>query len=214
MTADQVQITRLLVVEDSEADYLLIQRQLRLNGIHFRCRRVDHMESLEEALAYPWDVILYDYEIPGLYFSRAVALIKARAEETPIILVSGTVNERMAAGLLHQGLDDFVLKDNLLRLPNAIERARRERTERFGRLAAEQQLRKLAMVVEQSPASIVITDTRPTIEYVNDAFIQSSGYERGEILGQNPSILNTGNTPKSTYRSLWESLNRGDTWRG
>ena len=214
MSADQNQVTRLLVVEDSEADYLLIQRQLKLNGIHFRCRRVDHLEALEEALAYPWDVILYDYEIPGLYYSRALTLIKARAEGTPIILVSGTVNERMAAGLLHQGLDDFVLKDNLLRLPNAIERAQRERTERSGRLAAEQQLRKLAMVVEQSPASIVITDTRPTIEYVNDAFIQSSGYERDEIIGQNPSILNTGNTPESTYRSLWESLEHGKTWRG
>ncbi|MCC5865532.1 MAG: EAL domain-containing protein [Wenzhouxiangella sp.] len=214
MPTDNPTAVRLLIVEDSEADYLLIQRQLRTEGMVFESLRVDHFDAVDKALEQPWDVILYDYEIPGLDFDDALPLIKSRATDTPIILVSGTVDERMAAGLLRQGLDDFVLKDKLLRLSTAIDRVRRERLERSGRLAAEAELRKLAMVVEQSPASILITDTRPAIEYVNDAFVQNTGYEPEEVIGRNPSVLNTGNTPASTYRALWSALNQGQTWRG
>ncbi len=214
MSTDASKTVRLLIVEDSEADYLLIQRQLRTEGMAFESLRVDHHDALCEALEQSWDVILYDYEIPGLEFDDALPLIKSKIGDTPIILVSGTVDERMAAQLLRQGLDDFVLKDKLLRLSTAIDRVRRERLERSGRLAAEAELRKLAMVVEQSPASILITDTRPAIEYVNDAFVKNTGYEREEVIGRNPSVLNTGNTPAATYRALWSALEHGKTWRG
>jgi PAS domain S-box-containing protein len=75
-------------------------------------------------------------------------------------------------------------------------------------------LRKLSMAVEQSPESIVITDADAHIEYVNDAFLRATGYTREEALGQNPRILHSGNTPPETFVSLWETLLRGETWKG
>ncbi|CAK0769769.1 two-component system, sensor histidine kinase and response regulator [Gammaproteobacteria bacterium] len=75
-------------------------------------------------------------------------------------------------------------------------------------------LRKLSLVVAQTPESILITDLTARIEYVNDAFVQISGYTHDELLGQNPRILNSGKTPRENYTALWSALLHGQTWRG
>ncbi|MDP1890991.1 MAG: PAS domain S-box protein, partial [Gemmatimonadaceae bacterium] len=82
------------------------------------------------------------------------------------------------------------------------------------RRMAEQELRKLSRAVEQSQASIVITNVKADIEYVNEAFLLRTGYTRQEVLGQNPRILNSGETPRATYDALWQALQNGETWSG
>ena len=79
---------------------------------------------------------------------------------------------------------------------------------------AEAQVGKLTLAIEQSPHSIVITNTRGEIEYVNEAFIAHSGYSREEAIGQNPKILHSNLTPATTYKDLWATLGRGEIWRG
>jgi PAS domain S-box-containing protein len=78
----------------------------------------------------------------------------------------------------------------------------------------EQQLRKLSAAVEQSADSVVITDLRGVIEYVNEAFCRVSGYTRSEVVGATPAILKSNRTPPGTYRQLWETLALGESWRG
>lgn len=78
----------------------------------------------------------------------------------------------------------------------------------------ELELRKLSLAVEQSPNSIVITNTNAEIEYVNDAFCKISGYPREELIGQNPKMLQSGLTPQETYSYLWEALDAGRGWQG
>ena len=82
------------------------------------------------------------------------------------------------------------------------------------RKAAEERLRKLSLAVEQSPESIVITDTDAHIEYVNDAFLAASGYSREDVLGQNPRVLQSGKTPPERYQALWDTLAQGRPWKG
>ena len=82
------------------------------------------------------------------------------------------------------------------------------------RKSAEAQLSKLSQVVEQSPASIVITDLAGHIEYVNTAFEKTTGYTLAEAIGQNPRLLQSGHTPQAVYQELWQTLSRGETWRG
>ncbi len=81
-------------------------------------------------------------------------------------------------------------------------------------VARDHELRRLSMAVEQSPESVVITDTSGAIEYVNDAFVRNTGYARDELIGRNPRILNKGATPSATYEDLWATLARGEVWRG
>ncbi len=78
----------------------------------------------------------------------------------------------------------------------------------------EEQLHKLSQAVEQSPESIVITNTDAQIEYVNQAFTKATGYSLAEAIGQNPRILQSGLTPKETYDELWATLARGGQWSG
>jgi two-component system sensor histidine kinase/response regulator len=82
------------------------------------------------------------------------------------------------------------------------------------RRRAEDQLRKLSLAVEQSPESIVITDLEARIEYVNDAFLRVTGYQREDVIGQNPRLLHSGGTPKETFESLWAALRKGQNWNG
>jgi len=82
------------------------------------------------------------------------------------------------------------------------------------RYRAEEEILKLNKVVEQSPATIVITDLDGNIEYVNPKFCQLTGYTALEALGQNPRILKGEETPDEMYKDLWETITSGNEWRG
>jgi two-component system sensor histidine kinase/response regulator len=79
---------------------------------------------------------------------------------------------------------------------------------------AEATILKLSLAVEQSPETVVITNLKNEIEYVNDAFVRKSGYSRDEVLGKNPRLLHSGKTPKATYVKLWDALKQGCSWKG
>ncbi len=82
------------------------------------------------------------------------------------------------------------------------------------RVRAEESLRKLSLAVEQSPASIIITDAAGDIEYVNARFTDVTGYSLDEVAGRNPRILKSGCTPAATIQELWATITSGRPWRG
>lgn len=69
-------------------------------------------------------------------------------------------------------------------------------------------------VIEQSPLSVLITDTDGNIEYTNPFFSKVTGYRKEEALGKNPRILRTGKTPADAYEDMWETILKGDIWKG
>ncbi|MBD9357208.1 response regulator [Methylomonas albis] len=373
-------LLKCLIIEDVQADYLLLERHLHQSSMAVECRRVDSNASLALALQDEWDLVLSDYNVPGMDIRDTLQSIQALNADLPVILVSGSVGEEVAMELLRLGMVDFVFKDNLLRLLPSISRAVEERDQRrirreaeqalrqsqeqalleqhqaqlaalnlmedaiaarrhaeaaaealreserrlmlaqegahvgiwdwdivndhgywspecerlyglepgsvrfnadwrarvhpddqhlidaqwgsrilrgeafevefryilpsgetrwlsskgraqydaagkpmmlFGvnldiseRKRTEQQLRKLAQAVEQSPASIIITNLNGEIEYVNEAFLQVSGYQRDEVIGRNPRMLQSKKTPPENYRALWTALGHGQTWKG
>lgn len=79
---------------------------------------------------------------------------------------------------------------------------------------AESRLRSLSKAIEHSPATVVITDTEGTIEYVNPRFTLITGYTMEEAIGQNPRILKSGQTPPAVHRSLWKTITAGEEWFG
>lgn len=75
-------------------------------------------------------------------------------------------------------------------------------------------LNNLKTAFEQTSSSIVITDKKGSIQYVNKKFTDTTGYTSSEVLGKNPRILKTGNTNKQQYQMLWDIIKSGKTWRG
>lgn len=374
-------VLNILIIEDVVSDFRLLERYLRQQGLAVECLQVDNRDSLEAALQQEWDVVLSDYNLPGMDFRQSLQRIQAQYPELPVILVSGSVGEETAVELLRMGAVDFVFKDKLMRLVPAIQRginaahecherrvaeARLHESmeqalieQRQARLAAlnlmddalaaqaraeaanvalreserrllmaqqgahvgiwdwdivndicywspecerlygmepgglhsnndwrrrvhpddlpliddqwqqhillgepfevefrfiqdsgeirwlvskgraqydaegqpirlsginlditarkesERQLSKLAQVVEQNPESIVITDLDGNIEYVNQAFTQSSGYRPEEVLGQNPRLLKSGKTQPEVYVELWRTIKGEEkSWKG
>lgn len=205
---------KLLIIEDIPADFLLLERNLRQNGIAAEWRRISNDMELTDALQTEWDVVLADFNVPGMDFRTTLLRIQAHRPDLPVIMVSGSVGEETAVELLRLGMVDFILKDHLARLPAAIRRALVEANEQRARQAAEMALYKLAQAVEQSPASIAIIDLNANIEYVNESYLRITGNSREEVIGQNQRLPHSDKTPQSTYDALWTSMAEGRTWQG
>ncbi|WP_333874170.1 PAS domain S-box protein [Methylobacter sp.] len=147
---------KILIIEDVPADFLLLVRHLRQHGLEAECRRVSTESELDSALQNEWDVVLSDYNVPGMNFFSTLQYIRASRPKLPVILVSGSVGEETAVELLRLGMSDFVLKDSLIRLLPAIRRALDEATEHCARLAAETALHEsqLAALEDQHHARL------------------------------------------------------------
>jgi diguanylate cyclase (GGDEF)-like protein/PAS domain S-box-containing protein len=128
---------KILVIEDSASDYLLLERFLRQQDFAAEFTRVCSKIELDAALPEKWDIVLSDYSVPGMDFHTTLQQIHAQWPDLPVIIVSGSLTEEMAADLLRQGPTDFLLKGHLARLPAAIRHALEEANERSARRAAE-----------------------------------------------------------------------------
>jgi PAS domain S-box-containing protein len=82
------------------------------------------------------------------------------------------------------------------------------------RRKADEMLHRFSVVVDQSPITVMITDKKGGIEYVNPQFTKDSGYSVADTIGQNPRIFQSGQTPKETYQELWRNLVSGQAWHG
>ena len=82
------------------------------------------------------------------------------------------------------------------------------------RVKSEEQIHRLSSAVEQSPSSVLITDIKGTIIYVNKKFSEVTGYAPGEVMGKKASILKSGEHPPEFYDDLWETITAGNEWRG
>jgi len=114
---------RILFVEDSEQDVILLIRELRQGGYEIIFNRVDTAEDLRTALErQPWDIILSDFKMPGFDGLDALHVLQDSGLDIPFILVSGAIGEERAAELMRSGARDFVFKGNWPRLIPVIER--------------------------------------------------------------------------------------------
>jgi len=115
---------RLLMIEDNEDDALLLLNELRYGGgfniVDFE--RVQSLEDLNRALMErPWDIVLSDFNLPGFNGMAALECVQQSSQpDIPFILVSGMIGEEMAVKALKSGAHDYLLKDRLFRLPQAV----------------------------------------------------------------------------------------------
>jgi two-component system, NarL family, sensor histidine kinase UhpB len=134
---------RLLLVEDSEDDAILMLRALRRAGYDPIIERVQTAATLKAALdEKPWDVVISDYVMPDFNGLAALSVVKEKGLDLPFIIVSGQIGEDIAVAAMKSGAHDYLMKDKLARLGPAIERELREAEVRRNRQRANEALRE------------------------------------------------------------------------
>lgn len=134
-----------LLIEDSEDDALLLERELRQGGYHPTLHRVDSAKQLDTALKKTdWDIIITDHNLPGFSSESALRMVHQTELDIPIIIVSGSIGEEAAVRAMKAGASDYIMKDNMARLSPAIERELRDAEVRRQQRESEKTIRHLA----------------------------------------------------------------------
>ena len=183
---------RVLVVEDSEDDALLMELELRRGGFAPVTRRVDTAAALMAALdAQVWDVVLSDYRMPQLDGMEALKLVQARGGDLPFILISGAIGEDTAVAAMKAGAHDYLLKGQLTRLAPAVERELREAEVRRHHRQAAAELReneeRFRAAFENGAVAMALAAPDHRLAKVNAAFCELLGFSEAQLVGR--SIL-------------------------
>jgi PAS domain S-box-containing protein len=185
---------KVLIVEDSEDDAVLLELELQRAGYQPACHRVETRESMEAALQIGrWDLIVADYVLPNFDGLAALALVKERGLDVPFVVVSGHITDDTAVAAMKAGAHDYVMKDNLARLGSAVDRELREAEVRRERRRSEERLKvehAFRRAVENSvPSGISAVDLEGRQTYVNPAFCAMVGWSEAELIGARPPYL-------------------------
>jgi PAS domain S-box-containing protein len=198
------QSLRVLIVEDSEDDALLIIRELRKGGYDPVYERVETATALKKALKEnQWDVILCDYKLPKFNAPSAIAILKETNIDIPVIIVSGTIGEDTAVECMRLGAQDYIMKGNLSRLCPAIARELIETKARNKHKQADEALRaseeKSRNILENMQEGYFELDLAGNFTFVNDAECKNLGYTREELIGMNNRQYQDETTAQQTY---------------
>src|SRR5215211_5871935 len=172
---------RVLLVEDSEDDAVLLVRMLRKGGYDPTWERVETAEAMEAALdGRGWDLVISDHGMPAFNSSAALALLRRKGfMDLPFIIVSGQIGEDAAVAAMKAGAHDYLMKDNLARLNSAIERELREADVRRERRRAEEKYRT---IFENAVEGIFQTTVEGRFLTANPALARMFGYGSPEEL--------------------------------
>ncbi|MBI3769127.1 MAG: PAS domain S-box protein [Deltaproteobacteria bacterium] len=184
---------RVLVVEDNASDAELMIAELRASGFKPVWRRVETAAEFAARLDGALDVVLSDYLLPQFDAPSVMRLLAASGLDIPLIVVTGAVSEEVAVACLQQGATDYLLKDRLARLPQAVARALDLCQLRREKRRADEELRRRELrfraIIEHNPDAMVIADAQGRITLVNSRAEALFGYPREEMLGTPLEIL-------------------------
>ncbi|MBF0311269.1 MAG: EAL domain-containing protein [Magnetococcales bacterium] len=201
--------TLCLVVDDDPVTRLLLERFLtRCN--HRVISGENGQQALDHFAAHHPDIVLLDAKMPVLDGIEACRRIKSQADarHVPVLIITGLDDEHSVDRAFEAGASDYVTKPihwailrNRVRYLLEVARAERDR-----HLAAS--------VFDNTTEGIVVTDAKASIQSVNSAFTQITGYELAEVVGQNMNLLKSGRHGADFYQRMWQTLRERGQWQG
>lgn len=210
---------RVLLVGEKEEDFFLMRDILNGARTTF-ATELDHAHSLEEAEAMlherPYGLILFEHATGDTQVVNFLSKFLHGGRSIPYIVLTEDADEHTIAEAIGAKTWSCLTKSQLdgATLIRTIQSTLELHGLEQGQHAAEESLRKLSQAVEQSPDMVMVTAQNGTIEYVNPAFEQLSGYAREEVLGKTPRILKSGEQGQEVYQEIWRTILRGNVYRG
>jgi len=201
---------RLFIVEDDDDVAFLMRKSLERAG-HEATVCHTGADALIVLTNSQFDLVLLDQQLPDILGIDLLHRITREGINVPVLMITGVGTEDLAAQVLRAGALDYIVKDRpltfLADLPKRVqESVTRHRLQQTNRLLIE--------ALESARDGVCITDVHGSILHVNRALEAMFGYDRSELLGQNPRIFNSGHHPREFFAEMWrKALNRG-SWQG
>ncbi len=210
---------QVLLVGNKEEDFFLI-REILERTRSLLSADLDHAHSLEEAktmlLRKGYGLVLFEHETGDVEAVHLVAGFLHAGVSVPFIVLTEHADEKAVAKIIEGGTWNCVAKSQLdgATLIRTIRNTLAIHTLQQDQHNAEESLRKLSRAVEQSADTVMVTDLRGIIEYVNPAFEALTGYTRDEVRGKTPRILKSGEQGPEFYQEMWKTILAGNVYRG
>ena len=180
---------RILLLEDNKYDAELIQNELSKSQLSYTSKRVWNKESFaNEIEEFQPDIILADFNLPEFNAIEALAILKNKSSRIPLILVTGSLGEELAVRCIRYGAVDYVLKQNLARLPttllNVVQRSHAEAERERAQDALRRSEVYFRSLIEKNTDIIAVMNSDASVRYVSPAVKQILGYEAEELVGK------------------------------
>ncbi|MBP7542281.1 MAG: PAS domain S-box protein [Ignavibacteriaceae bacterium] len=179
---------KILIVEDMPTDVELTKREVQkvLSNCTYRVVQTEE-DFLKELTDFAPDIVLSDYNMPSFDGLTAVRLAKIHSPVTPVIIVTGSVDEETAVECMKSGAANYVIKEQIIRLGTAIIRALEDRKHNIERLIAQNALieseARYKSLFNLSPVAIILQNADGIVIDVNETFTTIMGYSREEMVG-------------------------------
>ncbi|HEY4287526.1 MAG TPA: response regulator [Puia sp.] len=201
---------KILHLEDLTADAEMVDRILRKAQFHFEKKVVsDEPEYVRALTEFKPDIILSDHSLPAFNSLEALRIARETGLTAPFILITATVSEEFAVSVIREGASDYILKDRLERLPNAVKSAldkyltEKEKKQAVESLRSSEQKYKLLFEGNPMPMWMVSLDSLSVVD-VNEAATTHYGYSKEEFLSIAAGSLWSGDN-QGVYRSgIWK----------
>ena len=210
---------QVLLVGSHEEDFFVIREILERNRSALAAE-LEHARSIEEAREQlrrkSYELIVFENNIGESEAVKLVSLFHQAGVSIPFIFLTEDADENTVAEAIGRGTWNCLAKSELdgATLIRTIRHTLALHTAQQGQSSAEQSLRKWSRAVEQSPDTVIITDRRGVIEYVNPAFEALTGYCREEACGSTPRLLKSGEQGPEIYQEMWKTILAGNAFRG
>jgi len=180
-----IETVRILLIEDSEDDAILLERQIKKDNLDIIMERISTSEEMKQALHdNVWDAVICDYLMPQFTVNDALSLVHNEGVDIPFIIVSGAISDEIAVEMMKAGAHDYLTKNNLSRLVPALKREIVEAGNRRQRRLAEQALRdserKHRMLIESLNDTVIVFDAEGNISefYSQTPLVQDLSIEK------------------------------------
>ncbi|OQX46226.1 MAG: hypothetical protein B0D85_04190, partial [Candidatus Sedimenticola endophacoides] len=215
---DATSPTTLLCMEDDPGLGRLLLKHLERAGGYAVTLVEDGLRGLAALRENRYDLALIDYQMPGLNGLEVLRTMREQRLETPALMLTGAGDEQLAVRAIQAGALNYLVKDAageyLKQLPPLIAESL-EQSQRI-RAATDAENRRwlLARVFESVDDGILVTDADNNMVTVNPALCRLFGYDKGEMIGQNPRLFKSGVHDQAFYRRMWNSINTKGNWQG
>ncbi len=206
----------ILIIEDEAGDFGLVEAEFHHIGLGEgnRVPQLVWAKTLADGLAagrkaLP-DVILLDLSLPDSFGTATVQSVVAAFPQIPVVVFTSSDDDDLAITSLEAGAQDYLVKGQFDR--HALKRALRYASVRR---QMDQSLRLFQSALNSAADGVEITDSAGYIQWVNQAFLQMTGYTRAEVIGHTPGeLLKSGVHDQAFYQQMWATILSGNVWRG